>query len=315
VKILITGAFGNLGLMCIEQALALGDRVTCFDLDTRANRRRAAAYSGRIDARFGDLRDTSLLGALVEDVDAILHNASVLPPFTEDSPEIAREINVTACEELIRVAESRVDAPVFVFPSSVTVFGMPRHGEAPRSADDPVEATDHYTRFKLDIEQTLRESSLPWVILRVAVSVDARTLATDRKTFRQLLGVRPENPFEYVHPKDVALAMCRAAASEEARKRVLLLGGGASCQVTQRDFLGTAFESLGLPLPRSCHGDAPYYTHWMDSSESQRILQYQRHDFSDYRSEMARKLRFVSALLFPVRWLVRPLLPMVLKRL
>jgi len=315
VKVLITGAFGNLGLMCVEQALSMGHRIVCFDLDTRANRRTADSYADRVDAVFGDLRNASLVHDAVEGVDAILHNASVLPPVTEDSPGLAHEINVTACKELIAAAEASPRKPVFVFPSSVTVFGVAQVGEAPRTSTDPVHPTDNYTRHKIAIEEALEAASIPWVVLRVGVSVDARTLSTDRDTFRQLLAVRPDNPFEYVHPKDVALAMCRVASSPEARNRTLLVGGGPSCQITQRDFLGTAFDALGIPLPVSCHGREPYYTHWMDTTESQALLQFQRHDFADYREEMGARLRPVRIGLWPLRWLARLLLPMMLRRL
>jgi len=315
VNLLITGAFGNLGLMCIDQALSMGHAVVCLDLDTRANRKIAASYDDRVEAVFGDLRDPSLGRSAVEGVDAIIHNAAVLPPVTEDTPELAHEINVTACEALIAAAEENEQKPVFVFPSSVTVFGLARVGEAPRQPTDPVDPTDNYTRHKVAIEQRLAAASIPWVVLRVGVSVDARTLATDRNTFRQLLAVQPESPFEYVHPKDVALAMCRAAGSQEARNRILLIGGGPTCQITQREFLGTAFDALGIPLPLSCHGSDAYYPHWMDTSESQALLDYQLHDFADYQAEMGDRLRLLRIGLWPLRWLIRPLLPMMLKRL
>lgn len=315
MKLLITGAFGNLGLMCVEQALSMGHEVVCTDLDTRANRRAATSYAGRVQAVLGDLRSASLVRTALEDVDAILHNAGVLPPVTEQAPELAHEINVTACRRLIAAAEASPRRPVFVFPSSVTVFGPARIGEAPRTPADPVHPTDHYTHHKIAIEEALAAASLPWVVLRVGVSVDARTLSTDRETFRQLLAVRPDNPFEYVHPRDVALAMCRAASLPEARNRILLVGGGRSCQITQRDFLGTAFDGLGLPLPITCHGSEPYYTHWMDTTESEALLRYQRRDFGDYREEMRQRLGPVRIGLLPVRWLARRLLPAILARL
>lgn len=315
MKLLITGAFGNLGFMCIEQALGMGHDVVAFDLDTSANRKLATQLANRVDVRLGDLRDPACLGELLDDVDAIVHNASVLPPITENSPELAHEINVEACKGLIALAETHDPPPVFVFPSSLTVFGLAVEGESPRTIHDPVEATDHYTRHKLAIEQALAESTLPWVVLRVGVAVDARTLSTDRHTFKQLLDVRPDNPLEWVHPKDVALAMCRAASTDEAKRKILLIAGGPSCRVTQGEFLSTAFEALGLSLPASCHGTAPYYTHWMDTTESQRMLDFQHHGFSDYRREMTTKLRFVRRALWPLRWLVQPLLPAILNRL
>jgi nucleoside-diphosphate-sugar epimerase len=315
MKLLITGAFGNLGRMCVDQALSMSHRVVALDLDRPDNRKAAASYAGRAEVILGDLRDESVRLRAVAEVDAILHNASLLPPTTEEAPELAYDVNVIACNRLIEVAEKSSRKPVFVFPSSVTVFGLARPGEAPKRVDDSIEASDNYTHHKIAIEDSLRSASIPWVVLRVGVSVDGRTLSTDRETFRRLLSVRPDNPLEYVHPKDVALAMCRAAVTTEARNRVLLIGGGESCRVTQREFLESAFHSLGLPLPLTIHGTAPYYTHWMDTTESQALLRYQRHSFADYRTEMAARLRRLRTFLLPVRGLARLALPRILKRL
>ena len=192
----------------------------------------------------------------------------------------------------------------FVFPSSVTVFGLPSLNEAPRTALDSVEPTDHYTHHKLMCEEMLKESQLEWCVLRVGVSVDSRTLRTDWATFKKLLQVRADNPLEYVHPKDVAFAMCQALTAPEAPKKVLLIGGGRDCQVTQKQFLGVAMNACGLTLDVDVFGQDAFYTHWMKTEESQRILQYQTHYFSDYISEMQVALKRVRILLTPFRPIV-----------
>jgi nucleoside-diphosphate-sugar epimerase len=313
-KILITGAFGNLGLMCVDQALTQGHQVRCFDITTPHTRKMAEQYSGRVETFFGDIRDTSLLEKLVDGVDAILHNASLLPPLTDTLPELAEAINVTACQQLIAIAAQQPKPPVFVFPSSVTVFGNPEDNPVIRHSSDPVHATDNYTRHKIAIESALQTSGLPYVITRVGVSVDARTLKTDKATFMKLLAVDPNNPLEYVHPKDVALAMCNAATRPAAQGKILLLGGGKSCQITQRQFMRVAFDALGLQLPMQVHGHEKFYTHWMDTTESQAILQFQQHGFDAYIQQMQAKLHILKIVLWPLRWLINPLLLVLLRQ-
>ncbi len=315
MKLLITGAFGNLGLMCIEQALAAGHQLRCFDLDTAANRCAARRFGDRVEVVFGDIRDATLYPQLAEGIDALIHNASMLPPLTESAPELARAVNVDAALALFQWLEQAAAPPVVVFPSSVTVFGLPGGESALRSADDPVCATDQYTRHKLTVEDYLRASTLPWVILRVGVSVDARTLSADRGTLRQLLQAAADNPLEYVHPRDVALAMCNAASRPAARGRVLLIGGGDSCRITQHGFLSAAIEAAGLTLPRSAHGRARYYTHWMDTREAQAVLEFQRHPFSEYQRELRHRLRWIRRTVAPLRWLLNPLLARALQAL
>lgn len=316
MKILITGAFGNLGLMCVNQALAMGYRVRCFDLDTARNRTQALQFGDNIEVIFGNMLDNSCLQTVVAGVDAIIHNAALLPPLTDSHPELGDAINIKACQQLIAIASQQDKKPVFVYPSSVTVFAFPAADAAVvRHVSDAVVGSDNYTRQKITIESSLQNSTLPWVILRVGVSVDARTLKTDRTTFKRLLSVQANNPLEYVHPKDVALAMCRAAETKAACGKILLLGGGKNCQITQREFLQVAFQSLGLQLPVSVHGNERFYTHWMDTTESQALLQFQQHTFADYKTEMAARLNILRIILWPLRWLINPLLAPLLRLL
>lgn len=314
MQVLITGAFGNLGAMCIDQALAMGFKVKCFDLKTPANLKAAKAYKGKVETVFGDISDSASLAPLLSNVDAIIHNASVLPPFTENKPKLAWKINVGGVENLIKAAQQHNPKLHFIFPSSVTVYGTPSQNETPRTISDPVTATDHYTQQKLACESLLKESGLAWTIMRVGVSVDARTLTTDWKTFKQLLNVTPNNPLEYVHPKDVARAMCRAVEHSDSIEKVLLIGGGESCQITQFQFLNAALHACGLSLNDNWLGKNTFYTHWMDTTESQSILQYQRYGFSYYQRELDYTLRFARLYLTPIRPLANWALKILIKR-
>jgi nucleoside-diphosphate-sugar epimerase len=121
-----------------------------------------------------------------------------------------------------------------------------------------------------------------------------------------LFDLAPENRLEYVHPDDVARAQVNALDRPEAWGRVLLVGGGAGCRVRHRDLLDTLFEALGLaPPPREAFGSLPYYTDWMDTVESERLLAYQRRSFDEFRGEMAASLGPLRRLLRPARPLVR----------
>jgi len=235
--------------------------------------------------------------------------------LTESKSTFSKDVNVEGTRCLISCAEIENPSMRFIFPSSVTVFGLPSRNEAPRTALDSVEPTDHYTDHKLICETMLKQSQLEWCILRVGVSVDSRTLRTDWATFRKLLQVRADNPLEYVHPKDVAFAMCQALTALEAPKKVLLIGGGQDCQITQRQFLGAAMSACGLTLDSDVFGQDAFYTHWMNTEESQRILQYQMHYFSDYINEMQVALKRVRILLTPVRPIVNKVFHNVMKSL
>lgn len=316
MKVLLTGAFGNLGLMVIRELRRRGIAVRCTDLPSARNRRAARAQAATLEIAWGDIRDAAWLAAQLEGVDAVIHLAGLLPPATENQPELAEAVNVTATKQLVAAMARSSRQPLLLYPSSLTVFGVTRTQQPPRKASDPVVATDAYTRHKLAVEDHLAASSIPWVVFRIGVSVDSRTLSAAPAMLRKLIAVRADNRLEYVHPEDVALAMVNAVERRDAvKRRTLLIGGGPRCQVTQSVFLGAALEAAGLQWSEAHHGSDEYYTDWLDTDESQRLLDYQRHGFDDYRCEMAERLRWVRRLLWPLRPLSSPLLASFVQRL
>jgi nucleoside-diphosphate-sugar epimerase len=302
--VLVTGAFGNLGQMVLKALGQRGYRVLAMDLGSRRNRRSAARAGGFDPVAWGDVR-TIDFEPLIQDCVAVIHLAAVLPPVSENAPALAHDINVGGTLRLMEAIGRSASRPLLIYPSSVTVYGYPEPASRLMRPDDPAAPSDHYTRHKVEVEQRLAASEIPWVVLRLGVSVDSRTLGADLSMLRKLFRVAPDNPFEYVHPIDVATAMAHAIESPRALRRILLVGGGEACRVTQHRFLSAAFDALGIALPREMLGSERYYTPWMDTAESQEILQFQSHAFADYQEEMRQRLR-------RVRWLTAPLAPLVL---
>ncbi|HSC74864.1 MAG TPA: NAD(P)-dependent oxidoreductase [Pseudomonadales bacterium] len=310
--VLVTGAFGNLGQMVLAELKQHGYRVLAMDLDNPRNRTLAGQLSTVYDElAWGDLRSVDFK-PLLQGCVAVIHLAAVLPPVTERAPELAYDINVKATLRLMADIEGRVNKPLLVYPSSVTVFGLPEPSDRLMAANDPVASSDNYTRHKVEIEQQLAASTIPWAVLRVGVSVDSRTLGADLQMMRKLFQVAPDNPLEYVHPCDVATAMVNAINNPRAVGRILLIGGGGDCRVTQHRFLSAAINALGIQLPRDMLGTERYYTSWMDTAQTQDILQFQNHSFADYQRDMQQRLRWVRLFTAPlaplVLWAMRRLL-------
>jgi nucleoside-diphosphate-sugar epimerase len=298
--------------MVLAELKQHGHCVLAMDIDNPVNRRVAAKLKPLYDELvWGDLRTVDFKPLLPGCI-AVIHLAAILPPVTERAPVLAHDINVTATLRLIAEIEGRAIKPLLVYPSSVTVFGFPEPATRLMQSSDPVEPTDHYTRHKVEIEQRLAVSSIPWTVLRVGVSVDSRTLGTELAMVRKLFRVAPDNPLEYVHPRDVATAMANAISNPRAVSKVLLLGGGGDCRVTQHQFLSAAINALGIQLPRNMFGSERYYTSWMDTAETQDILQFQHHSFGDYQQDMRQRLRWVRLLTAPlaplVLWIMRRIL-------
>lgn len=311
--VLVTGAFGNLGQMVLATLKAKQYRVLAMDLPNPTNQKTAQTMQHLYDeVAWGDLRSIDFK-PLLQGVIAVIHLGAVLPPVTENAPELAYDINVNATKRLIADIEARVIKPLLIYPSSVTVFGYPEPATKLMQASDPVAPSDNYTRHKVEIEQMLAASNIPWSVMRVGVSVDSRTLSADFSMMKMLFAVAPDNPLHYVHPLDVALAMVNAIGNEQAVGRIFLLGGGDDCRITQHTFLGTAIGALGVDLPREMLGQNRYYTSWMDTTESQQILQFQQHSYQDYRNDMNQRMKLFRPVLKPLAPLVRFALKKLLK--
>ncbi len=303
MRVLITGALGNLGRPTIRELLAAGHDVRALELDSKRNRRKARAMPG-VHWVFGDIRDRAALREAVRGVDAVIHDAAVLPPAVERVREVGRSVNVGGTEGLLDAMRTEnVPGPI-VFASSVSTYGMRYCREGLITAESPVEATDAYTEDKIAAEALVRSSGLPFVILKIGVALDASGGLQDLTQLRMVFEVDPEVRAEVVHGSDVALAQARAIAVPEALGKTLMIAGGESCRIAYRDLFRamSSVRQLG-ELPPNAFGKGEFYTGFMDTTESQALLGFQRHSFEEILQEIESKY----ALAMPPLRVLRPL--------
>ncbi len=290
MKVLLTGAFGNIGESTLIALLERDHTVTCFDIETKANKNvwKRSRKLGNFSTVWGDIRDYEVVKKAVDKVDCIIHLAGVIPPKTEENPELARAINFGGTENVIKAAESNSPKPLLIFASSFSVFGPTMHLSPPRRADDPIRATDVYTGTKENCEQAIRASSLPWLILRIAAAPLA-DMSQDQAAL--MFESPPDQRIEFVHSRDAGVAFANAVTAD-VNEKVLLIGGGKDAQMLARDFFGKVMEAMGLdPMPDSAFKSPTspeeyYYTDWLDTEESQRLLQYQTRSYDVYLKEL-----------------------------
>ncbi len=304
MKVLVTGGLGNVGRSCLAELLNQGQEVTCLDLRTRDNLRRARPFGKRVRFEWGDLRQAAEVAAAVRGQQVVAHTAFILPPGTDERPDLALAVNVDGTRNLIAAMKEETPLPRIIFISSFSVYGRCQEGGPPRTAADPVQPMDNYNRHKVECEAMVRDSGLDWTILRLGVVPPKSLGGFTPKMFDTPPGQRTE----FVHPDDVGLAVANAAASNEVWGRILLIGGGKPSQLRFRDFAGGLMEAMGIGrLPDSAFAaDACAFSDWMDTTQSQRLLGYQRHSFEDFTREVAGSLgplRLAFRLLSPlIRW-------------
>ena len=310
MNILLTGATGNLGKNALPELLRQGHRVRCFVRRPGATERIASRSGGKIEVVQGDMQQAADLARAVQDVDVIIHLAYMIPPGSEDHPELARSINVDGTRHLLEAASRQSRPPRILFASSLDVFGHTQDQPPPRKVSDPVQATDHYTAHKIACEEMVRTSGLQWTIFRFADVPPLGLRSPHPIMFKIPLSTR----FEVIHPYDAGLAIANGICSQEVWGKTLLIGGGPGCQILYRDYLGRMLEMMGVGmLPERAFGKEPYSTDWLDTTESQRLLHYQRYTFDDIMQQLTRIVgykRILTRLARPIaRWWILRMSP------
>jgi nucleoside-diphosphate-sugar epimerase len=281
-----------------------------LDLKTRSNQRAAQRFRSDVEIVWGDLCRWEDVQAAVRDQEVVVHLAFIIPRLSatglesESNAVRAHAINVGGTRNLLSAMKAVSTPPKLVFSSSMHVYGKTQDRTPPRTASDPVLPTDHYARHKIACEQMIRASDLRWSVLRLAAAFPL-ALRLDPGMF----DVPLDNRIEFVHTRDVGLALAKASRSEDVWGKTLLIGGGPSCQFYYRDLVQRVLDAIGVGmLPQQAFTSTPFDTDWLDTTESQRLLNYQQRDLDDYIQDM-------SALMGARRHLIRLFRPIVRRRL
>ncbi|MEA1959404.1 MAG: NAD(P)-dependent oxidoreductase [Chloroflexota bacterium] len=281
MKLLVTGAFGNIGNNTIVNLIQQGHQVRCFDIKNEASEEAAAKFAGKIEMIWGDIRNAADVSAAVQDMDVVVHLAAIIPIESEINPDFAREVNVGGTQNVVSEMKKLSPAPKLIFASSTTVFGYTQDREPPLKITDPVNPTNNYTNHKVECEQIIQESGLTWCIMRFAA-----VTTIEFKPNPMLFYISLDSRMEFTHTRDASLAVANAASSDKVWGKILLIGGGARNQIRYRDYIHRSMDAAGVGrFPDEAFGSIPATPDWIDTSESQALLNYQHHTFDDWLND------------------------------
>jgi threonine 3-dehydrogenase len=161
---LITGASGEIGHGLIERLTAPGPAGRARAVVTLDLAALDPALARRVEREItGSILDRNLLERIVAEfeVDAVFHLAALLSTRAEFSPMTAHQVNVEGTLNLLefaqRQAESHGRPVVFVYPSSIAVYGLPdlatKHRAGRVREDQWTSPTTMYGCNKLYCEQ------------------------------------------------------------------------------------------------------------------------------------------------------------------
>ncbi len=299
MKILLTGAFGNVGISTLKALAGRGHQIRCFDLPSRTNQRLAQQHAKGLDVVWGDIRQSRDVQQAVQGQEVVLHLAAIIPALShtgdksEQNPSLAEAVNVGGMRNLIQAVQAMPQPAKVLFTSSVHVYGPTQHLTPPLTVSTPLNPYEKYARHKVLCEEMLTRSGLTWAVFRLSAAIPVKVVFN-----RAMFAVPLHNRIEYVHTLDVGLALANAVDKEALWGRVWLIGGGPRCQMTYGDMIQQFTTMLGQkPLPASLFSQQDFSVDWMDTTDSQALLGYQRHTFDDYLRQlqdlMGRKLQWV----------------------
>ncbi|MBV8349849.1 MAG: NAD(P)-dependent oxidoreductase, partial [Mycolicibacterium sp.] len=287
MKVLLTGALGNIGLCTLKALLEEGHDAVAFDLESRRARKLASGFNGQVHFVWGDITRPDSLQSALEGVDAVIHLAAIIPPYSDRAPDLARRVNLDATHSLIEQMEASSTAKRLVFTSSVGIFGDIQDREPPLRVHTPVCPTDEYGRQKVACEQAIRQCRLQWSILRLAAVTPIHLQAQDPSIMFEF---SPDARFEFLHPADTGTAVARAVACTESIGKTLYIAGGAKCRMTYYEFTNALMSAIGIgpiPIDAFVRSTPPrFFGDWVDTEESQRLLQYQRRGLNEQLEDM-----------------------------
>jgi nucleoside-diphosphate-sugar epimerase len=307
VKLLITGAFGNIGQVVISEAAKRQHEIIVFEIDNKKTRKIAKKLHKKVqEVIFGDIRNIEDVKKAVSKADAVIHLAAIIPPLSKKNRDLTMAINVGGTKNLIAAIKETGRNIPFIFTSSVSVMGPTQLQNRLVTRNDPLVVTGNYEDSKIQCEESLRENADNYLIFRLAGVLPVFSFSQFRGSFallEEMFDMHPDMRLEMVMAEDIASALVSGAEKLKAgttpKNQAYILGGGKQngWQLHGREFISRLFGALSLAVP-----DRKYFTQdlnkyhldWYDTEEAQKEFGYQNHTFEDYLKRSKKTFRILK---------------------
>lgn len=214
MNVLVTGATGFIGSHLVDVLLRRGDEVSAL---VRSTRKAARLVDLGIQTVAGDLDDGEALTLATRDRQVIYHLAGLVAARNER--EFLRT-NRDGTRKLVTAARKN-GTPRIVLVSSLAAGGPALPGR-PLGGDEPPRPVSAYGRSKLAGEVVVRQSDLPYTIVRPPIVYgprDREVLKIFKAARRGLVPMCGDGSQELsaVYAPDLAEALAAAAAAPASR--------------------------------------------------------------------------------------------------
>jgi nucleoside-diphosphate-sugar epimerase len=305
LKVLLTGALGNVGLSTLKVLLDKGYDVRIFEIKNRRNKKLVKKYKNKIEIIWGDLRDKEAVSKAIQNQDIVLHLAAIIPPLADVNPQLAESVNVGGTKNILEALQKQANKPKIIYTSSIAVYGDRRHNPM-IDVNDPLVPSkgDYYAITKITAERLIRESGLDFAIFRLTYITSIDKLNMDPLMFHMPL----DTFIEICDTKDVGLALVNAIGCDDIWGETFNIAGGKECRTTYREYLNDMMEIFGLGrdfLPEEGFAEKDFHCGYMNTSKSQTLLNYQKHTLEDYYTEVKNKIGPRKHFMPAIRWIIR----------
>jgi UDP-glucose 4-epimerase len=269
MKIVVTGAFGYLGLALLRALRAAGHEVVGVGHLPRA----PVELPAGVEAVHGDLL---LAVPHIPGAGAVIHLAGGGGEAAcRRDPALA--VRTIALGTSVLAAAAREAGARLIFASSIAVYGTFRDHGRPYSEDDPIAPDDLYGSLKATAGHIVRAVAAGTALrianiygagfgvdLGINGAVERFARAAARGEEMTLFGDGSQR-IDYVHIDDVVAAIC-AALTVESLPAAINIGGGAPVSIYElADLCGRAGQELGTK-PQIVMRPAPEGKIWPDRS-------------------------------------------------
>lgn len=275
MSILVTGGAGRLGIIVVETLVGQGFSVKVFDIP-QANFEQFSKYNdAQVSILKGDIADYAEVKKALKEVDSVIHLASLLPPKSEEGRDLTMRINVEGTQNIVRaLSESGSNIPL-IFSSSVSVYGKTFKEKPPISEDHALVSLDIYSESKILAENVVKESTISYVILRIAgVALPQPVELPD------VLPFKADQRVEFVSIEDVARVIANAVRIKEGHQ-VFNIAGGESWQVTGEEFVQKLYQAMHSRYGGEYSPDYGWVD-WYDTQKAQEVLNFSPVNFDDF---------------------------------
>lgn len=234
MKILITGAFGNIGKAVIDESYRRGHELTVFEVENKKTLKDARKYRKKVNnVLFGDIRNFEDVKKAVQECDSVIHLAAIIPPASKKHRELTMDINYGGTVNLIKAIKETKRKIPFIFTSSASVMGPTQLQNKLVDRNDPLVIAGNYEESKIRCEEYLRQNADNYLIFRLAGVLPAFSVLSFMSSLpmmEELFSMHPDMRLEMIMDLDVATALIVGAEKLKSgatqKNEAYILAGG-----------------------------------------------------------------------------------------